>query len=113
MNDKFHQASFQIEKDDNVAVALSDLEPGQVRIHGSSRVQTIAIADPVKQGHKIANSTIRAGEPVLKYGVPIGIATRDIEAGTWVHLHNCRSYYDKRSSTLDLESGAPTDIQYE
>ncbi|WP_256756927.1 UxaA family hydrolase [Cohnella sp. WQ 127256] len=113
MNDKFHQASFQIEKDDNVAVALSDLEPGSIRIHGSSLLEVIVITDAVKQGHKIANRMISEGEPVLKYGVPIGIAIHDIEAGKWVHLHNCKSYYDKRSSTLDLESGAPTDIQYD
>jgi hypothetical protein len=113
MNEKFRQASFQIEKEDNVVVALSDLEPGNVKIHGSSRLATIEITDSVQQGHKIANCTISAGEPILKYGVPIGIAINDIEPGTWVHLHNCKSYYDKRSSTLDPVSGAPTDIQYE
>lgn len=113
MNDQFRQASFQIEKKDNVVVALSDLEPGRVRIHGSSELETIEIPDAVKQGHKLANCAIRAGEPVLKYGVAIGIAIRDIEPGTWVHLHNCKSYYDQRSSTLDPVSGAPTDIQYD
>ena len=113
MNDKFYQASFQIERNDNVAVALSDLEAGRVRIHGASRIEAIEIAKPVKQGHKIANSPIREGDPVMKYGVPIGIAIRDIAAGEWVHLHNCRSDYDKRSSTLDPDSGAPTDMQYD
>lgn len=113
MNEKFHQASFQIETEDNVLVALSDLEPGNVRIHGASRLDAIDLTEPVKQGHKIANRAIGAGEPVVKYGVPIGIAILDIEPGTWVHLHNCKSDYDKRSSSLDPVSGAPTDIQYD
>jgi hypothetical protein len=42
---------------------------------------------------------------VIKYGVTIGLATRDIDAGEWVHLHNCRSLLDEGSSTLDLHTG--------
>ncbi|MFE5318920.1 UxaA family hydrolase [Paenibacillus sp. NPDC056579] len=112
MSDKFRQASFQIHHDDNVCVALSDLEPGSVTVHGSPATSSIDITDPVKQGHKMASRPIREGEPVIKYGVAIGIAIRPIAAGEWVHLQNCKSSYDKRSSTLDVESGAPTDMQY-
>ena len=31
---------------------------------------------------------IKAGELVIKYGIPIGRATQDIEPGEWVHCHN-------------------------
>ena len=112
MNDKFRQASFQIHPDDNVCVSLSDLEPGSVSIHGSPQIARIELLLQVKQGHKMANRRIIEGEPVIKYGVAIGIATRDIAAGEWVHLHNCKSAYDMRSSTLDVDSGAPTDVEY-
>jgi altronate dehydratase small subunit len=50
---------------------------------------------------------------VVKYGIPIGRATRDIAPGEWVHLHNCASYLDEKSSSLDLESGLPKDSAYE
>lgn len=44
-------------------------------------------------GHKVAARAIRAGEKIVKYGVPIGSATQDIAAGDHVHLHNLRSDY--------------------
>jgi altronate dehydratase len=73
---------------------------------------TIQALSEIPKGHKIALRRIEEGRPVIKYGVEIGIATRTIEPGEWVHLHNCRSRYDERSSTLDVISGAPTDTPY-
>ncbi|TCL60849.1 SAF domain-containing protein [Hydrogenispora ethanolica] len=112
MADRFHQTCFQIEAADNVCTALSDLEPGWVKVTGGPAYPAIAIAAPIKNGHKLANRPIGAGEAIIKYGIAIGEATRLIGAGEWVHLHNCRSRYDARSSTLDPETGAPTDTRY-
>ena len=39
-------------------------------------------------GHKYARRAIRAGENVIKYGMPIGHATCDIAPGEHVHVHN-------------------------
>ena len=39
-------------------------------------------------GHKYARRAIAAGEAVVKYGMPIGHATRDIAPGEHVHGHN-------------------------
>jgi altronate hydrolase len=39
-------------------------------------------------GHKYALRLIKAGENVIKYGMPIGHATADIAAGEHVHVHN-------------------------
>ena len=39
-------------------------------------------------GHKHALQPIAKGEPVIKYGFPIGHATADIAEGEWVHSHN-------------------------
>jgi (2R)-sulfolactate sulfo-lyase subunit alpha len=44
----------------------------------------------VPLGHKIALRDLAAGERVIKYGVPIGVATRDIRAGEHVHVHNLK-----------------------
>ena len=43
--------------------------------------------------HKLAARPIAAGETVLKYNFPIGVATADIPAGAHVHVHNMRSDY--------------------
>ena len=52
-------------------------------IHKSDNVE-VNISD----GHKYARNLIKKGEPVIKYGNPIGYATKDIQAGDWVHTHN-------------------------
>jgi len=90
-----------------------DAGPGPVNVMGQTRVSSIEIVDRVQAGHKIAVCDIEAGQDVIKFGVPIGIATRTIRAGQWVHLHNCRSGFDARSQTLDLHSGATSDTLYE
>ncbi|MBP3888383.1 MAG: altronate dehydratase [Cellulosilyticum sp.] len=45
----------------------------------------------IPAGHKKAIKAIKKGEPVIKYGNPIGIATADIAEGEWVHTHNVKT----------------------
>jgi len=104
---------FQIHRRDNTAVLLADGDNGQtVRVIGSQNQITLALTEAVEYGHKIALIPIAKGAPVIKYGIPIGYAIQSIASGDWVHLHNCASNYDERSTTLDVESGAPTDTVY-
>ncbi|RLG06284.1 MAG: D-galactarate dehydratase, partial [Thaumarchaeota archaeon] len=42
-------------------------------------------------GHKLAIREIPRGEEIIKYGEVIGRATRDIEIGEHVHVHNVES----------------------
>lgn len=105
--------AFQVDPADNVATLLDDAPPGPVVISGPSDPLVIQVTRPVAMAHKIALREIAEGGSVIKYGVQIGIATRRIEPGEWVHLHNCRSAQDERSSRLDAESGATTDTPYE
>jgi hypothetical protein len=44
-------------------------------------------------GHKIARLAMHPGDKVIKYGAPIGSATRAIATGDHVHLHNLKSDY--------------------
>ena len=50
-----------------------------------NRIDNVEVRD---DGHKYALRPIAAGENVIKYGMPIGHATRDIAAGEHVHTHN-------------------------
>lgn len=73
---------------DNVATALEPLDAGRtVRIGETS----LTIAEAIPRGHKVALRAIAAGDRVVKYGSPIGLASADIAAGTHVHVHNVAS----------------------
>ena len=68
---------------DNVAVALANLDAGMVTAQG------VAIGKRVPKGHKFATRLIATGQPVTKFGQIIGFAKSDIQPGDWVHEHNC------------------------
>ena len=105
--------AFQIHPADNVATLLDDAGGESVSIVGAPAPLEVPLAGPIALAHKVALRGIAAGEAIVKYGVPIGVATESIQCGGWVHLHNCRSALDERSSTLDVETGATTDMLYE
>jgi galactarate dehydratase len=66
---------------DNVAIVANDggLGIGAVLLGG------LVLKQKVPQGHKVALHDIGAGEPVFRYGIPIGYAIDPITAGAWVH----------------------------
>jgi altronate dehydratase small subunit len=75
---------------DNVAVALRLLHAGEaLALDGIA----LAVDRDIAVGHKLAARDISAGETILKYNCPIGVATRDIAAGAYVHTHNVASSY--------------------
>ena len=76
--------------EDNVAVARTTLESGEVVPMDGQPVRLLA---RIPLGHKVAVVRIQAGEPVRKYGLPIGTATQDIPAGQHVHVQNLASNY--------------------
>lgn len=83
---------------DNVFVLRAAIEAGEtVAVAG----QGVTIRDRIGMGHKLARKAIAAGEKVLKYGAPIGTATRDIAPGEHVHLDNLKSDY---TATHSLEA---------
>ena len=75
---------------DNVVVVATPLSRGDtVRLDG----RVLDVASDIGMGHKMARRAIRLGEKILKYGVSIGSATRDISIGEHVHTHNVKSDY--------------------
>lgn len=107
------QRAFQIDPRDNVVTALEALRPGEVEILGECSLPRLSACEEIPDGHKMAIRHIMAGEKIVKYGVVIGEATREIGSGSWVHLHCMKSLYDERSSHLDVHTGAPLDTKYE
>ena len=75
---------------DNVCTAIAPISGGTtLRIGG----KTVVISENIPLGFKLAGSNIATHQPVIKYGVSIGSATRDIVLGELVHLHNMKSDY--------------------
>ncbi len=56
---------------------------------------TLSGKGEIPAGHKFALRDIPKGEYVIKYGEIIGRASRDIQAGEWVHTHNVKSHLDE------------------
>lgn len=103
---------FQVDIADNVATLLDDTEAGMVLLRGQAAAREIRLTQPIKTGHKVALCALDYGAPIVKYGVIIGEASQRIEAGEWVHLHNCRSRYDAQSSRLNIETGSREETPY-
>jgi hypothetical protein len=98
----------RLSEQDNVAVAARSIAKGsRIEIDG---VEVIA-QDPIPFAHKVALSPIEAGAQVFKYGVPIGRAKVEIEAGQHVHVHNIRSDYV--NNEVDFFEEAALDEQTE
>ncbi len=72
----------KIDLRDDVAVAVAPLMAGELATDG-----VIATAD-IPVGHKVALRAIAKGQPINKYGWPIGHALVDITPGEHVHTHN-------------------------
>ena len=79
---------------DNVANLIGPGGKGEsveCTIEGKSETSTITLLDDIPSNHKFAPVDIKAGEPITKYGLCIGKASCDIQAGQYVHVHNIES----------------------
>ena len=53
----------------------------------------VALLQVIEIGHKVAYAHLSEGEKIIRYGVAIGSATKDIVPGEHVHKHNMKSDY--------------------
>lgn len=79
---------------DNVATIFANgiLDGMQVEIRDKKgNSETVTVKGNIPYGHKIAVRAISEGEEITKYGEEIGMATKDIAKGEYVHVHNLDS----------------------
>jgi altronate hydrolase len=81
-------SAIRVAEQDNVAVALRPIASGERITVGDT---TVVARQDVPPGHKIALAALEPDQQILKYGVPIGLATISIARGDWVHSHNLRT----------------------
>jgi len=93
-------AAFKVDPRDDVAATLRDIAVGE-------QLLGVTAAQDIPRGHKIALHDIREGQPVLKFGFPIGYATRAIAAGEHVHTHNVATALEGSNAYLYSPSFDP------
>ncbi|NIU82216.1 MAG: D-galactarate dehydratase [Candidatus Thorarchaeota archaeon] len=85
------KTALQINESDNVATATKNIEQDEKVQIISPEGDTVIITeslDYIPFGHKIAIKPFSEGEEILKYGEIIGLASKQIKPGEWVHVHN-------------------------
>jgi altronate hydrolase len=76
---------------DNVGVAVSEITAGEMAFAIAG--ESVKAKEAIPLAHKIALRPISEGERIVRFRVPVGIATSDIPPGALVHVHNVRSQY--------------------
>ena len=82
------------DKGDHVGVATSPIKSGEkvtgIYMDDNSEAEFVSLGD-IPLGHKIALVDLKENQPVLKYGIQIGLTTKEWHAGDYVHTHNIRT----------------------
>lgn len=82
------KSHIKVHPEDKVAVALGPLDADStVRVDG----REIVLREDIPQGHKFALKDMEKGEPVIKYGYPIGVMKEAVREGGWIHVHNMKT----------------------
>jgi altronate hydrolase len=79
------EAVISLHDNDSVGIARKSIAADTMLVDDARAIRVLI---DVPAGHKVALSEVRLGEPVRKYGQPIGVATQDIHVGDHVHNHN-------------------------
>lgn len=82
----------QVKPEDNVCIALHDIQAG-------TRIKDDVIAQQdIPQAHKVTLMDIKRGGKIIRYGVTLGYAREDFPAGSWIN-----------EDSLDLPTAPPLD----
>ena len=73
---------------DSVVVCLQAKKKGEIiEVDG----QQITVCQDIPAGHKVLIKNVKKGENIIKYGYPIGHASKDLKAGDWVNENNLKT----------------------
>lgn len=85
--------ALKVNDKDNVATIFGEVAANtKVEIRDKKgNCETITTSNDIPYGHKIAVVDIAIGKEIFKYGEEIGVATKEIKKGDYVHVHNLDS----------------------
>ena len=87
--------AIKIHPQDNMIVALENLKEGElIPIDG----QQIQLLEDIKQKHKFSLVAVKKDEPLLMYGVKVGIANQAIKKGTSLTTENMDNAFNENIS---------------
>jgi altronate dehydratase small subunit len=96
------RGALMLSERDNVATLLEDAAGGsEVPVRLGKESNPVKALEDIAFGFKIAVADIVKGSGIIKYGEPIGLASRDIKQGELVHIHNLEGARGRG----DLEKG--------
>lgn len=82
-----------IDEKDTVAVAIEEIQKGNdVTYKMKDDIVSIKALDDIQIYHKMAIADVNKGEPIIKYGEHIGLASEYIHIGNHVHTHNVENH---------------------
>lgn len=96
----------RMQAEDNVAIVVND---GGLPA-GSRFADGLTLIDAVPQGHKVALIDLAAGAAVVRYGVVIGYAARDLSAGSWVNERNLAMPEAPSLDRLPISTRVPAEL---
>ncbi len=80
---------------DTVAVVVVEGVVAGMALNGwimdEDRMVSVAAAQDIPIGHKVALKDMAPGDTVLKYGIDIGKVVANIKAGEHAHVHNIKT----------------------
>ncbi len=82
-----------IDRQDHVATCISAIKRGEtveLMINGK-KTKKIKATQNIPYAHKICVKPMKKGDHCLKYGLPIGSATKEVKVGDYIHVHNIDS----------------------
>lgn len=105
------QDFIQIHPKDNAIVALRDLSKGE---YFNIDDKKICLKQAVSAKHKFLSISLQKGEPVIMYGITIGVANEKLEAGELLTTQNITHQTDKVSQRIsNLEWQKPDISKFE
>lgn len=82
----------QLQANDNVANVLEAVIKNDcLSVSGHQSEDSVEALENIRCFHKVALTDIASGTDVVRDGYVIGRATRAIQRGAWVHVHNLES----------------------
>ncbi len=97
--------ALRIHPDDDVLVALADLDAGEILETGATHASPLTLVTPVLAKHKVVLHDLAVGDPVVMYGVLVGRATHPIPRGAALTTENVR--HDASRIDLAAPVGRP------
>ena len=101
--------AIRIDQRDNVAVALTPLQEGDlVSVDGNQ----LSVVAHIKAKHKIALQDFNMGEAIIMYGFEVGRATKSIQKGALIHTQNVQHSKSNAKVRSSNYNWTPPDVKH-